>query len=49
MNVGLQYQIGDLNTAFITQRPATPPPGDTNNFAKQIQIGDGNLATIIQN
>ena len=48
MNVGLQYQIGIANTAFITQGPASPPPGPTNNFAKQIQIGEGNLATILQ-
>src|SRR3990172_1863440 len=39
MHVGLQYQVGGLNTATVTQLSVE----DTivNNFAKQIQIGDG--------
>jgi len=48
MNVGLQYQVGDFNSAFITQRSVVTPIV-TNNFAKQIQIGDLNGAFIFQN
>ena len=47
MNVGLQYQVGNENTASIIQR-SVEAPTVTNNFAKQIQIGDLNGALIVQ-
>ena len=47
MHVALQYQVGELNTASIRQRGL--PDTLVNNFAKQIQIGDGNIANISQN
>src|SRR3990167_3348135 len=48
MNVGLQYQVGNVNSAFIRQR-SVEEPTLTNNFAKQIQIGELNGAFINQN
>ena len=47
MHVALQYQVGELNTASIRQRGL--PDTLVNNFAKQIQIGDGNIANISHN
>ena len=47
MNVSLQYQVGSLNGALIAQgtpRPDGSTNGGPNNFAKQIQIGEGNIA-----
>ncbi len=51
MNVGLQYQVGFDNAATIIQTAAGWPVKtvDTNNFAKQIQIGALNAATSVQN
>ncbi len=54
MSVGLQYQVGNLNSATAHQEAATIPGDDettalTNNFCKQIQIGDGNFAVGAQN
>jgi len=49
MNVGLQYQVGIENGAFIAQGTPRPPNGGgPNNFAKQIQIGELNGAFINQ-
>ncbi len=51
MNVAFQYQLGDFNFASIVQFPVED--GNTNNFARQIQIGGTedapNFATINQN
>ena len=47
MHVALQYQVGNENTASIIQR-SVEAPTVTNNFAKQIQIGDLNGALIVQ-
>jgi hypothetical protein len=47
MNVGLQYQVGDGNFAFIAQQGLEE--NIVNNFAKQIQFGAGNSADIWQN
>ena len=41
MNVSLQYQVGNLNTATVDQAVCSH---SMNNFAKQIQIGEGNIA-----
>ena len=41
MHVALQYQVGDLNIADMTQSVCSHA---MNNFAKQIQIGTGNEA-----
>jgi len=41
MHVGLQYQVGNLNNATIDQAVCSHA---MNNFAKQIQIGEGNIA-----
>jgi hypothetical protein len=51
MNVGLQYQIGNNNDTSLIQSTAGWPEltVDTNNFAKQIQFGEDNFASTIQN
>src|SRR3989338_7289044 len=41
MHVALQYQVGNLNTATVDQAVCSH---SMNNFAKQIQIGEGNIA-----
>ena len=45
MHVGLQYQVGNANTADLLQ---TVCHHEMNNFAKQIQIGNSNTATGTQ-
>ena len=47
MNVALQYQVGFINASFITQEPVAK--NISNNFAKEIQIGDGNVGFTFQN